>query len=535
MSCRSNRRHCRGRKPSYRTLHVERLDDRIPFAADTLPTLIDPSGDGVTSPVDLLVVINADQRRTTAQQFPAADLNRDLSIDGVDVSIAKAGVARASRPEGGWGIGRVGTDDLADLITAGGTTTGTTTGTTPGTTRPEITAQIQIRTKYNASAPLIYNDHTQVKPPTATDDAIYQTTIPFEVMIRYSAFDHGGAHLVRIYASWDGEDEELISERFAASYGEEESIAVVVPTRDADEVTVRAELIGNRNNFVGGGPGAIAGGETTERTITERLNLWDKIENKVERKIFNLLTDKGPQNFAESVLERFAPREESICMMIGEGNLTSIEANHRYDRLRDHLLPVIKGPLADEYTRAWQEIVKSDPVIYQSKAGEKDPRAEFFPKLRETIEGVYDYSLEDLGDELFDHIEVKFADFGPLVNEILGDSKEEFFRTGNIEELDLSNLSDKIKRQDLLKYFGIRIPLTNEEGNLNGTLTIGAENLSINGVKGLAISTQISFRDVFHNHRFQLNTNSKVIHSFNGATTEEINFYLEIQQLFNRD
>jgi hypothetical protein len=126
---------------------------------------------------------------------------------------------------------------------------------------------------------LIYNDHTQVKPPTATDDAIYQTTIPFEVLIRYSAFDHGGAHLVRIYASWDGEDEELISERFAASYGEEESIAVVVPTRDADEVTVRAELIGNRNNFVGGGPGAIAGGETTERTITERLNLWDKIEN----------------------------------------------------------------------------------------------------------------------------------------------------------------------------------------------------------------------------------------------------------------
>jgi hypothetical protein len=341
--------------------------------------------------------------------------------------------------------------------------------------------------------------------------------------------------LVRIYASWDGEDEELISERFAASYGEEESIAVVVPTRDADEVKVRAELIGTRNDFVGGGTCVIAGGETTERTITERLNLWDKIENKVERKIFNLLTDKGPQNFAESVLERFAPREESICMMIGEGNLTSIEANHRYDRLRDHLLPVIKGPLADEYTRAWQEIVKSDPVIYQSKAGEKDPRAEFFPKLRETIEGVYDYSLEDLGDELFDHIEVKFADFGPLVNEILGDSKEEFFRTGNIEELDLSNLSDKIKRQDLLKYFGIRIPLTNEEGNLNGTLTIGAENLSINGVKGLAISTQISFRDVFHNHRCQLNTNSKVIHSFNGATTEEINFYLEIQQLFNRD
>jgi hypothetical protein len=531
MSCRSNRRHCRGRKPSYRTLHVERLDDRIPFAADTLPTLIDPSGDGVTSPVDLLVVINADQRRTTAQQFPAADLNRDLSIDGVDVSIAKAGVARASRPEGGWGIGRVGTNDLADLITAGGTTT----GTTPGATRPEITAQIQVRTMYNASAPLIYNDHNQVKPPTATDDAIYQTTIPFEVLIRYSAFDHGGAHLVRIYASWDGEDEELISERLAASYGEEESIAVVVPTRDADEVTVRAELIGNRNNFVGGGPGAIAGGETTERTITERLNLWDKIENKVERKLFDLLTDKSPQNFAESVLERFAPREESICMMIGEGNLTSIEANHRYDRLRDHLLPLIKGPLADEYTRAWQEIVKSDPVIYQSKAGEKDPRAEFFPKLRETIEGVYDHSISDLGEELVDNIRVELSDFGPLLDEALGDSKEEFFRTGNLEEIDLDSIREKLKQQEFLEYLGIKIPLTNEAGNLAGTSEIGVRSLSLDGVKGISVSSRFELKHDFDHFKVRINADARVIHIFDGKTTEELNFLLDIQQLFDRN
>jgi hypothetical protein len=149
-----------------------------------------------------------------------------------------------------------------------------------------------------------------------------------------------------------GEDEELISERLAASYGEEESIAVVVPTRDADEVTVRAELIGNRNNFVGGGPDAIVGGETSESVKNEKIGLWEKIKDKSERKLFNLFTEKAPQNFAKSVLETLAPCEESICTMMGEGNLTSIEANHRYDRLRDHLLPVIKGPLADEFTKA---------------------------------------------------------------------------------------------------------------------------------------------------------------------------------------
>jgi len=340
--------------------------------------------------------------------------------------------------------------------------------------------------------------------------------------------------LVRIYASWDGEDEELISERLAASYGEEESIAVVVPTRDADEVTVRAELIGNRNNFVGGGPGAIAGGETTERTITERLNLWDKIENKVERKLFDLLTDKSPQNFAESVLERFAPREESICMMIGEGNLTSIEANHRYDRLRDHLLPLIKGPLADEYTRAWQEIVKSDPVIYQSKAGEKDPRAEFFPKLRETIEGVYDHSISDLGEELVDNIRVELSDFGPLLDEALGDSKEEFFRTGNLEEIDLDSLREKLKQQEFLEYLGIKIPLTNEAGNLVGTSEIGVKGLTMNGAKGVSVSSKFQLNHYFDHFEVRINADAEVIHLFDGKTTEQLNFYLEMKQLLNQ-
>jgi hypothetical protein len=526
MPCRSKRRYCRRRKPSYRTLRVERLDDRVTFSADTPATLIDPSGDGFTSPVDLLVVINANQSRTTAQQFPAADLNRDLSIDGLDVSIAKVGVASASRPDGGWGIGRVGTNDLADLITGG--------GTTPGTTRPAITAQIQIRTKYNASAPLIYNDHSLVKPPTATDDAIYQTTIPFEVMIRYSAFDHGGAHLVRIYASWDGEDEELITERFAASYGEEESIAVVVPTRDADEVKVRAELIGTRNNFVGNGTGVIAENEKTEPTITEKLGFWEKVKDKAERKLFNLFTEKAPQKFAESVLERFAPRDESICMMIGEGNLTPIEANHRYDRLRDHLLPVIKGPLTDEFTKAWQEIVKSDPVIYQSKVGENDPRAEFLPKLRETIEGVYDHSLRELGDELIDYVDVEFADIGTLTKGSFGESADQFLKSGNINDLDLASLKSELAEINLLDYLGLRIPLTSPDGILRGNMNIGARGLSAKGIEGTSFSSGIDFRFKVDNVLFNLNSNVKITHLFDGDTQEELTFYLEVKDFLNR-
>jgi hypothetical protein len=340
--------------------------------------------------------------------------------------------------------------------------------------------------------------------------------------------------LVRIYASWDGEDEELISERFAASYGEEESIAVVVPTRDADEVTVRAELIGNRNNFVGGGPDAIAGGETSESVKNEKIGLWEKIKDKSERKLFNLFTEKAPQNFAKSVLETLAPREESICMMMGEGNLTSIEANHRYDRLRDHLLPVIKGPLTDEFTKAWQEIIKSDPVIYQSKVGEKDPRAEFLPKLRETIEGVYDHSLRELGDELIDYVHVEFADIGKLTKGRFGESADQFLKSGNINDLDLTSLKSELAEVNLLDYLGLRIPLTSPDGILRGNMHVGARGLSLKGIEGASFSSGIDFRFKVDNVQFDLNSNVRITHAFDGDTQEELTFYLEIKHLLNQ-
>jgi hypothetical protein len=489
MSCRSNRRHCRGRKPSYRTLNVERLDDRIPFAADTLPTLIDPSGDGVTSPVDLLVVINADQRRTTAQQFPAADLNRDLSIDGVDVSIAKAGVARASRPEGGWGIGRVGTDDLADLITAGGTTTGTTTGTTPGTTRPEITAQIQIRTKYNASAPLIYNDHTQVKPPTATDDAIYQTTIPFEVMIRYSAFDHGGAHLVRIYASWDGEDEELISERLAASYGEEESIAVVVPTRDADEVTVRAELIGNRNNFVGGGPGAIAGGEHAEPFRNQKMPLLKSGFGKLREALSGYLTEKAPLDLAEKIVDTLAPAEQTIVDIMNIERLPRPLAEVNYNDRRNAAVSFIQSIVQPYFDKLDGKASKEELPWFVMKGGENDPRATLPSDLDVSIKEALDKYEEEPRLRLSDFIDAKFKNVGAILDDEDASAIKDWITTGRT--LDQAGIKQALLGTEFLEHLRINLPLK-RKNSFDANFYYSFENLSLEGAKQQRIGAGIS-------------------------------------------
>jgi hypothetical protein len=489
MPCRSKRRHCRGRKPSYRTLNVERLDDRIPFAADTLPTLIDPSGDGLTSPIDLLVVINANHLRTTAQQFPAADLNRDQAIDGVDVSIARAGVARASRPGGGWGIGRVGTDDLADLITAGGTTTGTTTGTTPGTTRPEITAQIQIRTKYNASAPLIYNDHTLVKPPTATDDAIYQTTIPFEVMIRYSAFDHGGAHLVRIYASWDGEDEELITERFAASYGEQESIAVVVPTRDADEVKVRAELIGNRNDFVGGGTCVIAGEEHVEPFRNQKMPLLKSGFGKLREALSGYLTEKAPLDLAEKIVDTLAPAEQTIVDIMNIERLPRPLAEVNYNDRRNAAVSFIQSIVQPYFDKLDGKASKEELPWFVMKGGENDPRATLPSDLDVSIKEALDKYEEEPRLRLSDFIDAKFKNVGAILDDEDASAIKDWITTGRT--LDQAGIKQALLGTEFLEHLRINLPLK-RKNSFDANFYYSFENLSLEGAKQQRIGAGIS-------------------------------------------
>ncbi|MFM2001553.1 MAG: hypothetical protein RI963_979 [Planctomycetota bacterium] len=103
-------------------------------------------------------------------------------------------------------------------------------------------------------------------------------------------------------------------------------------------------------------------------------------------------------------------------------------------------------------------------MIYQSKVGEKDPRAEFLPKLRETIEGVYDHSLRDLGDELIDYVHVEFEDIGKLTKGRFGESANQFLKSGNINDLDLTSLKSELAEINLLDYLGLRIPLTSPDG-----------------------------------------------------------------------
>jgi hypothetical protein len=363
---------------------------------------------------------------------------------------------------------------LADLITGGGTTT----GTTPGTTRPEISAQIQIRTKYNASAPLIYNDNSLVKPPTATDDAIYQTTIPFEVLIRYSAFDHGGAHLVRIYASWDGEDEELISERFAASYGEEESIVVVVPTRDADEVKVRAELIGTRNDFVGNGTGPMAEAEATESIRDEKMPNLKAGIRKFQDWSSGYLTEKAPLSLAENIVDKMADKEPTILDIMNFESITRGLAEERYDERRNYAISAIKMIVQPYFDNLAKEIKGAPQPWYVMKAGDQDPRATLPSDLDLSIKEAIEKYEEGPRLRLSDFIDMQFKDIGAILNDKDASAIKDWMTSGRT--LDQAGIKQALLGTEFLEQMRLQLPLL-RKNSITGNLYIGIQNFSLKG------------------------------------------------------
>jgi hypothetical protein len=376
---------------------------------------------------------------------------------------------------------------LADLITGGGTTT----GTTPGTTRPEITAQIQIRTKYNASAPLIYNDNSLVKPPTATDDAIYQTTIPFEVLIRYSAFDHGGAHLVRIYASWNGEDEELITERFAASYGEEESIAVVVPTRDAEEVKVRAELIGTRNDFVGNGTGPMAEGEHTEPNRNQKMPLLKSGFGKLREAISGYITEKAPLDLAEKIVDTLAPAEQTIVDIMNIERLPRPLAEVNYNDRRNAAVSFIQSIVQPYFDKLDGKASKEELPWFVMKGGENDPRATLPSDLDVSIKEAIEKYEEEPRLRLSDFIDAKFKNVGAILDDEDASAIKDWMTTGRT--LDQASIKQALLGTEFLDSLRLNVPLI-RNNSFNGNLYYSFENISLEGAKQQRAGAGISIR-----------------------------------------
>jgi hypothetical protein len=308
-------------------------------------------------------------------------------------------------------------------------------------------------------------------------------------MIRYSAFDHGGAHLVRIYASWDGEDEELISERLAASYGEEESIAVVVPTRDADEVTVRAELIGNRNNFVGGGPGAIAGGEHAEPFRNQKMPLLKSGFGKLREALSGYLTEKAPLDLAEKIVDTLAPAEQTIVDIMNIERLPRPLAEVNYNDRRNAAVSFIQSIVQPYFDKLDGKASKEELPWFVMKGGENDPRATLPSDLDVSIKEALDKYEEEPRLRLSDFIDAKFKNVGAILDDEDASAIKDWITTGRT--LDQAGIKQALLGTEFLEHLRINLPLK-RKNSFDANFYYSFENLSLEGAKQQRIGAGIS-------------------------------------------
>jgi hypothetical protein len=308
-------------------------------------------------------------------------------------------------------------------------------------------------------------------------------------MIRYSAFDHGGAHLVRIYASWDGEDEELISERFAASYGEQESIAVVVPTRDADEVKVRAELIGNRNDFVGGGTCVIAEGEAAEQTREEKMPRLKEGIKKIQGFAADYVSEKAPLSLAENIVEKFAEKEATILDIMDFESVTRGLAEERYDERREHAISAIQLIIQPYFDKLAKEIKGSPQPWYVMKAGEHDPRATLPSDLDVSIRESIEKYEEEPPLRLSNFIDAEFKDIGAILDDEDAKAVRDWMTTGRT--LDQAGIKQALLGTEFLERMRLQLPLIRKD-SITGHLYIGIDNFSLGNAKSdLRIGTEV--------------------------------------------
>jgi hypothetical protein len=297
--------------------------------------------------------------------------------------------------------------------------------------------------------------------------------------------------LVRIYASWDGEDEELISEKLAASYGEEESIAVVVPTRDADEVKVRAELIGTRNDFVGGGTCVIAEQETTEPIRDEKMPHFKAGIRKFQDWSSGYLTEKAPLSLAEKIVDKMADKEPTILDIMNFESITRGLAEERYDERRNYAISAIKMIVQPYFDNLAKEIKGAPQPWYVMKAGDQDPRATLPSDLDVSIREAIEKYEEEPRFRLSDFIDTEFKDIGAILNDEDARAIKDWMTTG--KTLDEAGIKQALLGTEFLDSLRLNVPLIRND-SFNGNLYYSFENISLEGAKQQRVGAGISIR-----------------------------------------
>lgn len=528
-----------------RRLRLERLCSRELLAGDWAVVPLDLTGDNATTPQDVLVVINAAEREESAAVMPAADLNADQLIDGSDVELATSALVasleatttlttRSTTAE--TGISDSISPDwqasyptlTASLPPASATMPPTTSVTSPGMKgqNQQVTGNISVDTRYGDYVPLVYNDQNLVNDPNSDGYFLYEGLIPFEVEITYPQYSFAVDMSVAIYVSYDGVEHPYRTEG-VHSFGGHQIIFFHVPTRDAEVVKVRAELINNSPGLVGNGNALIATAEKVERTVWNAVD--EHVMPRIDSAISQYLYVKGAEKQASQLLEAMAPRELSIAQMMENENITEFEAKLLYQERFDAAKAVLQAPIQsylDEVGDRFLGLPK--PPLY-FLTGASDPKQSDILEINDLIRTSVRMSEEPGEPSLFSHFDVSFADADSIFKDVTGERLNSFILNGAPSDLSFDFLKENWREVRLLDRMGFNLPLIDENRVKFGELNLHITNPSLFDIKGSTIGADVHIKKQVGDRI--IGVDAEIRKSFNADGSDDSNgrVFLQIQ------
>lgn len=536
---------CHSRKRNCRPLRVEPLSPRELLAADLAAHPADVSGDSQITPLDSVLVINAVQREESAAAMPAADLNADGVIDGLDIEDvvsalveSDSAVTLGSLPATTSGdlestTGRSTDQTTTDfatawhplasafptattpasstIVTSGSIPLPGVTGPTPGANggQSQITGAVRVATQYPEPMPLIYTNEDLVNDPNEDGFALYQGRVPFVVEVTYPDYDFAVDLNLEIYVALDGVERHYRSER-VESYGGRHLTQFTIPTGAAESVKVRAELINNNLGLVGDGNALIAEGEKVETIMRGALDHVEALPLTLLNGFRNFIAEDAPGYAAKYILEELAPPEISIDGLMQELGIGKQEATLIYEQRLAAAVGILEAPLRPIFEDFAYHILLRPRTPMMFSVGESDDKRIDVLDLTEIIRREMERDAPANALKLQDLVYYEFSDAKETFKSIMGQDFQQFMNSGDPLHIDMDQLESRLKETVFVKRIGFRVPISGKAGEPTGEARLYVTEPSFDNPAGTGVGSGLDLRVKEGRKEFKIKTETKL-------------------------
>ncbi len=384
----------------------------------------------------------------------------------------------------------------------------------------QLTAEISVDTRYQEPIPLSYNDHDLVNDPNSDGYFLYQGKIPFEVAISYPKYDFAVNMSVAIYVSHDGVEHPYRMET-VQSFGGRQVISFHIPTRDAEVVKVRAELINHNPGLVDNGNALIATAEKVERTVWNAVD--EHVMPRIDGAISQYLYAKGAEKQASQLLEAMAPRESSIAQMMENENITEYEAKLLYQERFDAAKAVLRVPIQSYLNELGDRVFGLPKPPFFFLTGESDPKQADILEINDLIRTSVQMPSES-NPSLFSHFDVSFSDANSIFKDVTGERLRAFIFDGEPSRLSFDFLKENWRDVRLLDRMDFNLPLIDENRVKFGELNLFMTNPSLFDIKGSTIGAGVNMKKEVGTKT--IGVDAQIQKSFDADGSEDVNGHI---------